>query len=123
MPGLPEQKGFSPLFPSYRSRLADLLGLRYIATSVPIDQIDKNLKPGDVMFVAKTADGFIYENPRALAARDVCAQSVAAGFDALTANGIWPDVDPATTVVLDNRRRRPAARAGQRAHRRLSNTE
>ncbi len=81
--GLPDQKGFSPLLPSYRSRLADLLGLRYIATSVPIDQIDKSLKPGDVMFVAKTTDGFVYENPRALPRAMFVSQSVAAGFDAI----------------------------------------
>ena len=34
---LPEQRKFSPLFPSYRSRLADLLGLRFIATGAPIE--------------------------------------------------------------------------------------
>ena len=50
--GLPEQRKFSPLFPSYRSTLADLLGLRYIATSVPVEAIDKNLRPGDLTLVA-----------------------------------------------------------------------
>lgn len=99
--GLPSQKNFSPLFPSYRSRLADLLGLRYIASSVPIDQVDKSLSPGDVMFVAKTADGFVYENPRALPRVMFAHQSVRADFDALLSNGNWPASDPATTVVLD----------------------
>ena len=36
----PEQRVFSPLFPSYRSLLADMLGLRYIVSSVPIGQVD-----------------------------------------------------------------------------------
>ena len=35
--GLPDQRQFSPLFPSYRSTLANLLGLRFIATGVPIE--------------------------------------------------------------------------------------
>ena len=46
--GLPDQRKFSPLFPSYRSKLADLLGLRFIATGAPIDTIDRKLKPGDL---------------------------------------------------------------------------
>src|SRR5262249_22298998 len=33
--GLPDQREFSALFPSYRSTLADLLGLRFIVTGVP----------------------------------------------------------------------------------------
>ena len=99
--GLPEQKGFSPLFPSYRSRLADLLGLRYIATSVPIDQIDKALKPGDVTLAAKTADGFVYENPRALPRVMFATKAVVGNFEAMIASGRWPEGDPETTVVLE----------------------
>ena len=99
--GLPDQKGFSPLFPSYHSRLADLLGLRYIATSVPIDQIDKTLKPGDVMLVAKTADGFVYENPRALPRAMFVSQSVTGDFESILTTGDWPPSDPAKTVVLE----------------------
>ncbi|MEQ1651893.1 MAG: hypothetical protein ABL897_05340 [Hyphomicrobium sp.] len=99
--GLPEQKGFAPLFPSYRSRMADLLGLRYIATSVPIDQLDKKLKPGDVLFVAKTADGFIYENPRALPRAMFVPQSVRGNFDAMLRSGVWPDAAPEDAVVLE----------------------
>ena len=34
--GLPEQRKFSPLFPSYRSPLANLLGLRFIAAGAPM---------------------------------------------------------------------------------------
>ena len=50
----PDQRTFSPLFPSYRSLLADMLGLRYIVSSVPIGQVDANLKPGDLRFLART---------------------------------------------------------------------
>jgi hypothetical protein len=57
---------FSPLMPSYRSLLADMLGLAFIATGVPVEQIDKNLKPGDLTQIARTKDAYVYENPRAL---------------------------------------------------------
>ena len=57
---------FTPLYPSYRSMMADLLGLRYIATDQPVEKIDKALKPGDLTLVANTRDAYIYENPRAL---------------------------------------------------------
>ena len=101
--GLPEQKGFSPLFPSYRSRLADLLGLRYIATSVPVDQIDKQLRPGDLMFVAKTDDGFVFENPRALPRVLFATQSADANFEQILTTGNWPAFDPETTVLLEGK--------------------
>ena len=44
---IPSQRQFSPLYPSYRSAFADLLGVRFIATGVPVEQIDTSLKPGD----------------------------------------------------------------------------
>jgi hypothetical protein len=110
--GLPEQKGFSPLFPSYKSRLADLLGLRYIATSVPVDQIDKSLRPGDLTLAAKTTDGFVYENPRALPRVMFTTQSQRADFEDLLKTGHWPDVDPETTVLLEGDQPSTQRRAG-----------
>ena len=62
----PDQKTFSPLFPSYASMMANLLGLRFIAIGAPIEEIDRGLKPGRLKLVARTADAYIYENPRAL---------------------------------------------------------
>jgi hypothetical protein len=110
--GLPDQKGFSPLMPSYRSTLADLLGLRFIATSVPIEEIDKNLQPGDLTFVAKTTDGFIYENPRALPRVLFAGQSLKADFEAMLTSGTWPNFDPSTTVLLEQADRGAAGRSG-----------
>jgi hypothetical protein len=49
--------------PGYRSPLARLLGLRFIATPVPIEQIDPDLNMNPLKLVKKTRDGFIYENP------------------------------------------------------------
>jgi hypothetical protein len=98
---LPEQRKFSPLFPSYRSRLADLLGLRFVATGVPIEKIDPKLRPGDVALVGSHADGFLYENPRALPRATFAVRAQGADFRALIRAGEWPDVDLATTVLLE----------------------
>jgi hypothetical protein len=99
--GLPDQRVFSPLFPSYRSTLADLLGLRFVVTGVPVETMDHSLKPGDLTLVARTGDGFVYENARAMdrvlfatAARD-------ADFAQMLRDGKWPEADLRTTVLLE----------------------
>lgn len=99
--GLASQKGFSPLFPSYRSTLADLLGLATIATSIPIEEIDKALKPGDLTLVAKTADGYVYDNPRAKPRVLFAANAQSADFEKLLDTGAWPDFDVTATVLLE----------------------
>jgi hypothetical protein len=96
----PDQRRFSPLYPSYRSAMADLLGLRFIATGVPVEQIDTSLKAGDLKFVARTADAYVYENARALPRAMVLTEWRIADFDALMTQG-WPDADPRRTVLLE----------------------
>lgn len=96
-----DQRTFSPLFPSYRSAFADLFGLRVIATGVPVERIDTSLKPGDLNFVARTADAYVYENPRALPRVMLVTDWRLADFNALIRNG-WPDVDPRRTVLLEH---------------------
>ena len=96
---IPSQRIFSPLYPSYRSAFADLLGLRFIATGVPVEQIDTSLKPGDLNFIAHTKDAYIYENPRALPRVMLFSDWRLADFDDLINNG-WPDADPRRTVLL-----------------------
>lgn len=98
--GLPDQRKFSALMPSYRSRLSNLLGLRYIATGVPIEQIDKRLRAGDLSLVARTTDGFIYENPDTLPRVLFAHEARPEDFDSLLAAGNWPDFNPAQTVLL-----------------------
>ena len=98
---LPDQRTFSPLFPSYRSRLADLLGLRVIATRIPIEQMDKALRPGDLISLGRTADAYLYENPRALPRVLFATQALGVDGEAIIASGRWPDFDPTTTVLLD----------------------
>ncbi len=96
-----DQKTFAPLFPSYASTLANLLGLRFIAIGVPIERIDRRLKPGELKLVARTSDAYIYENPRALPRVLFVRDWQLADFDALTASGEWPKFDPRRTVLLE----------------------
>jgi type 1 fimbriae regulatory protein FimB len=106
------------LFPSYRSLLADLLGLRYIVSGVPIQQIDKKLSPGDLKFIAHTKDGFLYENPRALPRVMFVPGRMSANFDTVLDTGVWPDFYPTREVLLQSTpraARQPAADARQAA--------
>jgi len=95
------QRRFSPLYPSYHSTLADLFGLRLIAISVPVEQFDKALKPGDLNFIARTKDAYVYENPRALPRVIMVGDWKLADFKQLTASGWPPEVDPRRTVLLE----------------------
>ena len=97
----PDQRTFAPLFPSYRSTLADLFGLRLIATGVPVERIDSALKPGDLTLLARTADAYVYENPHALPRVMFVPGFRVVDFDELRRAG-WPDADPRKTVLLDH---------------------
>jgi hypothetical protein len=98
---LPEQRVFSPAFPSYKSPMANLMGLRWIATGVPAEQIDKSLKPGDLPLVKQTADAFIYENKDALPRVLLPGRALAADFAALERDGGVPDLDYRANVLFD----------------------
>ncbi|HEY8382194.1 MAG TPA: hypothetical protein VIL09_08600 [Microvirga sp.] len=98
---LPDQRRFSPLFPSYAAPLADLLGLRLVATGVPAGRIDPALRPGDLVPLAQTADGHLYENPGVLPRASFASRALAVDPAALIKDGRWPAVDLGTTVLLD----------------------
>ncbi len=97
------QRVFTPLFPSYRSTMADMLGLRYIATDRPIEKIDKTLQPGDMPLVTRTRNAYIYENPRALPRVLFTFDWQPANFDRMEKDGQWPSFDPRRTVLLRGR--------------------
>jgi hypothetical protein len=97
---LPDQRKFSALMPGYRSLLADLLGLRFIATGVPAEEIDRALKPGDLKLVARTKDAFVYENPRARPRVMVVGEARLVDQDAILTSGRWPDFDPSRTILV-----------------------
>jgi hypothetical protein len=123
---IPSQRFFSPLYPSYRSAFADLLGVRFIATGVPVEEIDTSLKPGDLEFIARTRDAYVYENPRALPRVMLLTDWRAADFDELARSG-WPAaVDPREVVLLKRAPAgfvRGAAAAGSARLVRYANTE
>jgi hypothetical protein len=98
---VPEQRSFSPLLPSYNSPLENLFGVRFIATGVPVEQIDRTLKPGDLKFVARTKEAYVYENPRALPRVMLAGDWRQANFDDMLRSGEWPDVDLRRTVLLE----------------------
>jgi hypothetical protein len=99
---LPDQKVFTPLSPSYRSLMTDMMGLRYIASRVPLTELDPKASPDDFPEVGRTQDAFIYENPRALPRVLFAGRAQQADFDMLMSQGRWPDgFDPRETVLLD----------------------
>ena len=95
------ERKFTPLFPSYRSTMADLLGLRYIAIDRPIEKLDAKLKPGDLTLIANTRNAYIYENPRALPRVLFAFDWQPANFEQMAKDGRWPlTFDPRRTVLL-----------------------
>ena len=98
----PDQKQFSALFPSYHSLMANLLGLRFIAAGIPIEQIDPRLEPGDLKLVARTRDAYIYENPDALPRVLFVHDWKRVRFADLVESGRWPQFDPTRTVLLED---------------------
>lgn len=97
----PSERKFTPLFPSYRCRLANMLGLRYIASPVPIEQVDHALQDGDLKLVARTKDGYVYENPRALPRVLFAGGWQLADFEGMKQGGQWPEFDPQQAVLLE----------------------
>lgn len=100
--GLPDQRKFSALMPSYRSLLADMLGLRWIATGVPIEEIDKRLEKGALPLIARTKDAYIYENRNAMPRVMLARRAIPYPLDQLIASGVWPSFDPRETVLVDD---------------------
>lgn len=97
---LPNQRRFPPAFPSYRSALADILGLRFVVTRGAIEEVDRRLPPGALALVAREGDVRIYENPRALP-RVWIARSAAPTPPDLASVGFPAGLDPGETVLLE----------------------
>ncbi|QCI63661.1 hypothetical protein [Phreatobacter stygius] len=97
---LPNQRRFPPAFPSYRSTLSDILGLRFIVSGVPIAEVDKALPADGLTLVGRTSDAYVYENPRALP-RVWVAPAAEATPERLAETGFRPDLDPRDTVLIE----------------------
>lgn len=102
--GLPDQRKWSPLMPSYRSHLADMLGLRFIAAGAPLETFDKAAPKDAFRLVARTKEAYIYENPAALPRVLFATEARRADFEAIITTGRWPDFDPRQTVLIDGPR-------------------
>ncbi len=99
--GSPGDRKFTALFPSYRSPMAHLLGLRYIAAGAPIETIDKALAAGDLPLIARTHDAWVYENPGALPRVLYVPKAKRADFGTLLSRGGLGD-DFTQVVLLED---------------------
>jgi hypothetical protein len=97
------QREFTPLFASYRSPMANMLGLRYIAVHDPIEKVDKKLRPGTFPLVARTREAYIYENPDVLPRVMFVPGWRRANFLGMIKSGEWPEFDPKQTVLLEKK--------------------
>ncbi len=108
----PDQRLFTPLLPSYKSLMADMAGLRYIAIGIPMAELyaaaprqaglpPALFNPEEFPLVARTSDAWIYENPRALPRVLFVGNALQADFKELIKTGQWPNFDPRESVVLD----------------------
>ena len=98
---LPDQRQFSKLYPAYRSPLSDMLGLRYVATGVPIEEIDRRYKPGDLTELTRIGKVHIYENRRAFPRVMVATCAMHVDFAQMIETGDWPEADYRETVLLE----------------------
>ena len=105
--GSPSDRKFTPLFPSYRSSLANLLGLRFIAAGAPIETIDKALDPDAFRLVGQTDNAWIYENPNALPRVLYVTATRRADFENLIEHG-GMDFDFTNVVLLEDEPTQPS---------------
>lgn len=108
----PDQRAFTPLAPSYRSLIVDMMGLRYIATRIPLEELHKvataaSQRPPtpfpleDFPLVGRTQDAFVYENPRAFPRVMFVRSARQADFNAIIETGAWPEgFEPRDTVLI-----------------------
>ncbi len=107
--GAAADRRFTAMFPSYRSAFADLLGVRYVVSSAPVEQIDKRLAPGDLKLLRRTRDAYIYENPRALPRAMFVTSWRLADFATLRERGFPAGFDPRSTLLLESAPDAPAS--------------
>lgn len=98
---LASQKGRAALLPSYRSPLANLLGVRYIVTAAPLVELDPLARDADFPMIARIGEHRIYSNPRALPRVLFVPQAQAADQNALLQSGQWgAGFDPSRLVLI-----------------------
>lgn len=98
---LPEQRNFSQLYPKYRSPLSDMLGLRYLVTGVPVEEIDRNYRAGDFNAIGRIGNAYVYENPAAFPRAQVVTCAMQVNFARMIESGEWPEAEYRETVLLE----------------------
>jgi hypothetical protein len=99
------KRTWTPLLPGYDSPVAAMLGVRFVATSVPVERLGRPADTAHLSLLREVGPMRLYEDavagPRVTAARSLAV----ADPDQVLRRGRWPVADPRTTVTLD---RRPA---------------
>ncbi len=113
---VPDQRRFTPAMPSWSGPLAALLGLRWIATPVPIEELAPGEPGARLRPVARTEAAFVYERLDALPRVVLATSWEPLDAAAVLERGEWPAVDLATTALLEQPpvpAPRPGARPGR----------
>ncbi|MCZ8316364.1 hypothetical protein [Phreatobacter sp.] len=108
---LPNQRRFPPAFPSYRSDLADILGLRFIVTRGPLSAVDHRAREADFPLAGSAGDIRVYENRRALPRVWIAPTAMETPAD-LATSGVSAGLDPRRTVLLEGPVPRPRSAGG-----------
>ena len=96
-----DQHRFGPLYPSYRSLLGNMMGLRFIAIGEPIEKLDPRQRNNAFPLVARTKDGYIYENTDAMPRVMVVPEAQIVDQDQLVKSGQWPSTDLKRVVFIE----------------------
>lgn len=106
-------KPFSaPMFPSFNTELASHLGLRFVVTHQPIEQIDRKASATTLQLVERTHSGYIYENQNAHPRIIVTGAARQTDFTRIIRDGQWPAFFPSRTVLLETPATRPERPSG-----------
>ena len=80
-----------------------MLGLRYIATGIPVELIDPSLRSGDLKLLGRTRGAYVYENPDALPRVLFADSARSVDFEEIVETGHWPQgFDPTREVLLED---------------------
>lgn len=88
-----DQRKFGALMPGYRSPFAQLLGLRYIVSEVPIETIDVKEAANPLPLLARIGKFRIYENKDTLPRVMVVPEAQSLDQAKLVTSGHWPSTD------------------------------
>lgn len=96
-----QMRKFAPAMPGYQSPLANILGLRHIASPVPLETIDKSFDPKRWPEPLRLPNGFIYENPDTLPRVQLVGSAIEADMASLWREGRWPRIDFRLGVIIN----------------------